>query len=168
MKNTISWDITICGPLTVNGRFRESYHCHFQGRRISEAVANIQAYCKLLLFNREYGGEIFLRNVGWLLNDLIATDRWRLFFITSRNMKSPTVFEVIHLAGRISVYGLRFSRRWLWRMASSGMLRGVTLVRTHVSEELSASFISSPILVTLIKEALSSSETSVFNKSHAA
>jgi hypothetical protein len=59
-------------------------------------------------------------------------------------------------------------------MASSGMLRRVALVRIDVSEELSASFIrvtrigelgtplvtasvvpSSPILVTLMKEALS-------------
>jgi hypothetical protein len=73
-------------------------------------------------------------------------------------------------------------------MASSGMLRRVALVRTDVSEKLSASFISvtrigvqgttlavigrrvrvtasvvpsSPILVTLLKEALNSSETSV-------
>jgi hypothetical protein len=68
------------------------------------------------------------------------------------------------------------------RMVSSGMLRRVSLVRTDVSEELSASIIrvtrigklgttlaslrsmrrllvtaSSPILVTLMKEALSSS-----------
>jgi hypothetical protein len=69
-------------------------------------------------------------------------------------------------------------------MASSGMLRCVALVRTDVSEELSASFIrvtrigelgrtlavtsivpSSPILVTLMKEALSSSETSVLTRS---
>jgi hypothetical protein len=49
-------------------------------------------------------------------------------------------------------------------MSSSGMLRRVALVRTDVSEDLRASFIkvtrivvpSSPILVTLIKEALSS------------
>jgi hypothetical protein len=69
-------------------------------------------------------------------------------------------------------------------MASSGMLRRVALVRTDVSEELSASIIrvtrigellrsvrrllvtanvvpSSPILVTLMMEALSPSETSV-------
>jgi hypothetical protein len=73
-------------------------------------------------------------------------------------------------------------------MASSGMLRRVALVRTNVSEELSLSFIrvtrigelgttiaalrsvhrllvtasvvpSSPIIVTLMKEELSSSET---------
>jgi hypothetical protein len=67
-------------------------------------------------------------------------------------------------------------------MVSSGMLRRVALVRTDVSKELSASFIrvtrigelgttlavtsnrivpSSPILVTLMKGALRSSETSV-------
>jgi hypothetical protein len=71
-------------------------------------------------------------------------------------------------------------------MASSGMLRRVTLVRTEVSHELSASFIrvtrigelgtslaltsnrrtlrSSPILITLTKEVLSSSETSVLTR----
>jgi hypothetical protein len=36
---------------------------------------------------------------------------------------------------------LRFSRQWLWRMASSGMLRHVALLGTDVSEELSTSFI---------------------------
>jgi hypothetical protein len=43
------------------------------------------------------------------------------------------------------------------------MLRHVALVRTDVSEELRASFIS-PILVTLMKEALSSTETSVLTR----
>jgi hypothetical protein len=68
-------------------------------------------------------------------------------------------------------------------MVSSGMLHRVALVRTDVLEELSASFIrvtrigelgttlavtsiapSSQILVTLMKEALSSSETSVLTR----
>jgi hypothetical protein len=69
-------------------------------------------------------------------------------------------------------------------MVSYGMLRHVAVVRTDVLEELSASFIrvtriflrsvrrllvtasvsSSPILVTLMKEALSSSETSVLTR----
>jgi hypothetical protein len=63
------------------------------------------------------------------------------------------------------------------------MLRRMALVRTNVSDELSASFIrmtriggrllvtasvapSSPILVTLMKEVLSSSETSVLTRAH--
>jgi DNA-binding TFAR19-related protein (PDSD5 family) len=63
-------------------------------------------------------------------------------------------------------------------MVSSVMLRRVALVRTDVSEELSASFIkvtrigeigktlavTSNLLVTLMKEALSSSETSVLTR----
>jgi hypothetical protein len=65
---------------------------------------------------------------------------------------------------------------------SSGMLRSVALVRTGVSVKLRASFIrmtrigdrrllvtagvvpSSPILITLMKEALSSSESSVLTR----
>jgi hypothetical protein len=49
-------------------------------------------------------------------------------------------------------------------MASFGMLRRVALIRTDFSEEHGSSIIrvtSSPILVTLMMEALSSSESSV-------
>jgi hypothetical protein len=55
-------------------------------------------------------------------------------------------------------------------MASSGMLRRVALVITDVSEELSALLVmanvvpSTLILVTLMKEALRSSETSVLTR----
>jgi hypothetical protein len=54
-------------------------------------------------------------------------------------------------------------------MASSGMLRRLALVRTDVSEELSDGIIkvtriSDAILVTLITEALRSSETSVLTR----
>jgi hypothetical protein len=62
-------------------------------------------------------------------------------------------------------------------MVFSGMLRRVALVRTDVSKEIRSFFIrvtrigelasllpSSPIVVTLMKEALSSSETSVLTR----
>jgi hypothetical protein len=51
-------------------------------------------------------------------------------------------------------------------MSSSGMLRRVALVTTDVSEELVAANVvpCSPILVTLMMEALRSSETSVLTK----
>jgi hypothetical protein len=49
--------------------------------------------------------------------------------------------HLIGLYTSTGCYGDSFiSRRWLWRMGSSGMLRRV-VVRTDVSEELSASFI---------------------------
>jgi hypothetical protein len=47
----------------------------------------------------------------------------------------------IYVKHRSNMQDLRFSRQWLWRMASSWMLRHVALVRTDVSEEFSASFI---------------------------
>jgi hypothetical protein len=63
---------------------------------------------------------------------------------------------------------LRFSRWWLWRMESSGMLRHVALVRIEVSEELSDSFIrvtrSGPFLVTLMKESLSTTKPSILTR----
>jgi hypothetical protein len=54
-------------------------------------------------------------------------------------------------------------------MASFGMLRRMALVGTDVSEERSATsnvVPSSPILVTLMKQVLSSSETSVLTEPH--
>jgi hypothetical protein len=65
-------------------------------------------------------------------------EEWRLL-----GYKNPVhnSYETHYVsATESSQYDLRFSRRWLWRMASSGMLRRVALVRTDFSEKLSASF----------------------------
>jgi hypothetical protein len=123
-------------------------------------------------------------------------------------MERP-VFELLNLESpwncfqnRISCKIWGFHGGWLWRMASSGMLRRVALLRIDVSAELSPSIIrvtrigevgttlavtsnrstlvflcsvrqllvtanifpSSPILVSLMMEALRSSETSVLTR----
>jgi hypothetical protein len=77
---------------------------------------------------------------------------------------------------------LRFSRRWLWNMKSSGMLDRLALVRTIIVLLLlyysttivfirrvlrllvTANIPSSLILVTLMMEAIRSSETSVLTR----
>jgi hypothetical protein len=73
-------------------------------------------------------------------------------------------------------FSLRVNNNCRWRTASSGMLRCVALVKTDVSEELSASIIrvtrigelsvtsNRRTLVTLMMEALSSSETSALRR----
>jgi hypothetical protein len=68
MKSYIFWDITPCIPLKINGLF--------EGH-----VAPIFSNCAWHLlhtgfllgffFNLEDGGNIFLRNVGWLFNGLL-------------------------------------------------------------------------------------------------
>jgi hypothetical protein len=50
-------------------------------------------------------------------------------------MNCQSIFETY------AIQDLRFSQRWLWRMASSEKLCRVALVRTDVLEELSASII---------------------------
>jgi hypothetical protein len=55
--------------------------------------------------------------------------------------KLKIILSEISKLTNIILVRLRFSRRWLWRMVSSGMLRRVALVKTDVSEEPGASFI---------------------------
>jgi hypothetical protein len=93
---------------------------------------------------------------------------WRLIALTDTNGNRKRSFTLTLCHSYCLLRGRR--------MASSAMLRRVVLVITDVSEELNASFIrvtrigelgttpSSPILLTRMKEALSSSETSVLTR----
>jgi hypothetical protein len=61
---------------------------------------------------------------------------------SGRNLRLSIRFrEIGYKLIYIYIYDLRFSRQWLRRIASSGMLRRVALVRTDVSEELGTFFI---------------------------
>jgi hypothetical protein len=53
----------------------------------------------------------------------------------------PSFVYISKILLRNSAWDLKFLRRWLWRIASSGILRRVALVRTGVWDELSASII---------------------------
>jgi hypothetical protein len=107
------------------------------------------------------------------------------FVLGARTYMNLVNFKFLHnIAAQNDAKHLKlFSRRWLWRTASSGMLRREALVRTDVSEELNSYFIRvtrigelvttraltnnrrtlrrNTKLLFLMKEALSSSETSV-------
>jgi hypothetical protein len=61
---------------------------------------------------------------------------WAYICTWSKSLKSPT-FQVQNLDWRCKIWGFHCGD--YWRIASSGMLRRVDLVRTDVSEERSAS-----------------------------
>jgi hypothetical protein len=79
---------------------------------------------------RNWSNNVFLASVLFVLPNRIGKSHKTLRFLLYKKIFSKR-----------DETDLRFSRRWLSRMASSGMLRLVALVRTDVSEELSASFI---------------------------
>jgi hypothetical protein len=70
MKISIFWDITPCSPFKVNRRFGRTYHLYFQDRKINTWFHVGFLLC--LFFDPEYGGDIFLRNLGWLSTDYTA------------------------------------------------------------------------------------------------
>jgi hypothetical protein len=74
MKSSIFWDITPCSPLKINRLFEGTHRLHLQGR-ISwvryQREGSLLATCFhagvfLGLSQPEDGGNMFIRNVGWL------------------------------------------------------------------------------------------------------
>jgi hypothetical protein len=114
------------------------------------------------------GGQLQDGNWGWPSNawrlpSYSFTDQVKNSIAVSHLLRTPPCCNNQSSARTLHfVQDLRFSRRRLWRIASPAMLGRVALVGTDVSEELSASFIR--VLVTLMEEALSSSETSVLTR----
>jgi hypothetical protein len=79
MKSSIFWDVTPCSLLKVNQRFGGRCRHHLQGRRKSRARNQLDSGRNQLdsgwqaeLFDPEYGGDMFLRNVGCLSTDYTA------------------------------------------------------------------------------------------------
>jgi hypothetical protein len=80
MKSFIVWDITPCSPLKVHKRFGGTYRLHLQGWINQDASVKtaLLATCFHagsllgLFFYPEDGGDMFLRNVGWLSTDYTA------------------------------------------------------------------------------------------------
>jgi hypothetical protein len=79
-------------------------------------------------------GEFFVRFVVFTAVTMKNVVFW--------DIETPFVLHRRHITSLLqSTAGLRFSRQWLWRMSSSGMLCRVALVITEVSEERSTTII---------------------------
>jgi hypothetical protein len=64
------WHITPCSPLKFNWIFGGTCRFHLQGRRISYLFH--ASFLLGLLFDCKDGGDMFLRNSGWLSTDYSA------------------------------------------------------------------------------------------------
>jgi hypothetical protein len=83
MKCTILWDVTLCSLIEVSQHFGGTYYLHLQSvnraRNQEYSCCLRLAGCLLgLLFDSEYGGSTFLRNVRELVPDFTASHPRRL------------------------------------------------------------------------------------------
>jgi hypothetical protein len=89
LKSTVFWDITPRSPLSVNRRFTEKYHLHFQGRKNKFSVL------AGLVFNREDGGDVPPKR-RLILNGLqgVLSQKTVLFITTGVWTLIPTVVNL--------------------------------------------------------------------------
>jgi hypothetical protein len=86
MKSSIFWDITLCSPLKDNRCFGGTCRLHLQGRRKSHERNRREASSKQ---SPEDGGDMFLRNIGWLSTDYtVWYPRRHNFFVDYYTMLS--------------------------------------------------------------------------------
>jgi hypothetical protein len=80
MKSSNFWDIMPCSPLKVNRYFGGTFLLHPQRWRIRALLATCfhAGFLFDLFFYPDVGGDMFLRNFGWLSMDCPALDPRRL------------------------------------------------------------------------------------------
>jgi hypothetical protein len=76
MKGPLFWDTMPCSTLKVNQHFRGICFLNLQGQRISQSWNHHEARSKDSLLPA--GGDMLLRNVGWLSTDymMLYPKRW--------------------------------------------------------------------------------------------
>jgi hypothetical protein len=145
MKSTIFWDMM--RPLKVNRRFGRTYSLHLQGR----GIGRVRNQCKSgwqaelgLLFYPEDGGDMLVRNVGWLSTDYTA--------LYSKRHKSSNVM-MDWLCNLSTNYGAVFRCCVfcaLWHdepLGSHTVLRTARIVTAYLKEALCGLWILSAYLL---------------------
>jgi hypothetical protein len=157
IKNVIFWDVMLC--LVRTEVLEEFITPIFKVRRITKlgTMLAVTINCSMLR--------------KWDESNWMECTSWWMGKIASCNGVSIVVFICYHRGivkgcciavdvTELSCAGdLRFSQQWLWRMPSSGMLCCVTPATSGWQESP-----SSLIVVTLMMEVLSSSDTSVLTR----
>jgi hypothetical protein len=70
VKSVISWDITPCSPLIGNWRFEGTFRVHLEVEEEAKEETSMKQVADFLLalfFDPEDGGDMFLRNISWLI-----------------------------------------------------------------------------------------------------
>jgi hypothetical protein len=121
--------------LKVNQRFGGTYRLHLQGRKISRALLATCFHAGFLLcsfYDLEDGGDMFLRNVGWLSTDYMSLypKRWYSSYLTYCLLGCDTVqsSKQVPTFWRCLLPPCLLLLPWRWRVNSS---EAMLLTRLH-------------------------------------
>jgi hypothetical protein len=94
MKSIIFWDMMPCSLLRCNRRFAGTCRLQLQGRKKKFQLATclLAGSCWNVFFDPEDGGDTFLRNVGCISTDYMASHPTRRYSsMTVRSMNSTRI-----------------------------------------------------------------------------
>jgi hypothetical protein len=100
MKSTSSWDITPCSSLKVNKTFRRNVSPPFSG---SNKPSKIPAGNQLAICFHD-GGDMFIRNVGWLSTGYTTCYSLSHCTINSFGRPKPAIFPLRSFSHDISSF----------------------------------------------------------------